>query len=189
MDTKSKAERFLNMMTGDESMLAQDGIEVAQAYLDQCQEVDRLSDLMFHVGEFLSATTEGHRADAAFEIKHCYLEIKALKDKTMNDLLICAKAVGHEGAHIHEGICRVCTYHHPTLDHQDRWEDYNPLTKDAQAMELLKLLIDRQFILRRKLMDDGFYWIRDIHPQGIEAKGKTLNEAIVNACVEMMKNE
>ena len=89
MDTKSKAERFLNMMTGDESLLAQDGIEVAQAYLDQCQEVDRLSDLMFHVGEFLSATTEGHRADAAFEIKHCYLEIKALKDKTMNDLLIC----------------------------------------------------------------------------------------------------
>ena len=42
MDTKSKAERFLNMMTGDESMLAQDGIEVAQAYLDQCQEVERL---------------------------------------------------------------------------------------------------------------------------------------------------
>ena len=59
MDTKSKAERFLNMMTGDESMLAQDGIEVAQAYLDQCQEVDRLKGLLSQANGFVRTYGEG----------------------------------------------------------------------------------------------------------------------------------
>ena len=84
MDTKEYAEKIINNL---DDYPFECGY-VAEEYLTQCQEVEMLkdeikqySDLMFHVGEFLSATTEGHRADAAFEIKHCYLEIEALKDK------------------------------------------------------------------------------------------------------------
>ena len=74
MDTKSKAERFLNMMTGDESMLAQDGIEVAQAYLDQCQEVERLREVLQKIADNDNFFMRGDKTV-------CDLAREALKDK------------------------------------------------------------------------------------------------------------
>ena len=65
MDTKSKAERFLNMMTGDESMLAQDGIEVAQAYLDKCHEVERLNNLIMYGSNFVESTVRNNALEEA----------------------------------------------------------------------------------------------------------------------------
>ena len=102
----------------------------------------------------------------------------------MNDLMICAKAVGLD-AEVRgtKQIVYVRLPHHPVS--AGCQVPYDPRTNDAQAMELLKWLIDRNFIVRRKLVDDGFYWIRDIHPHGVEAKGKTLNEAIIKAVVAM----
>ena len=55
----------------------------------------------------------------------------------MNDLLICAKAVGHD---INPVMCDGII----TIDCNGHWIDYNPRTNDAQAMELLRWYISNQ---------------------------------------------
>lgn len=95
----------------------------------------------------------------------------------MNDLLICAKAVEYsivENAAGGWGVTRN--------EGSGCWE-YNPLTNDAQAMELLKWLTDNFEIVEITLCQDNRYSI-DLS-QARWYSGQTLNEAIIKAVVAM----
>ncbi len=45
------------------------------------KEIEQYQAMKFNVGELLSAVTEGHRADALFELKHDYEALSQLEDK------------------------------------------------------------------------------------------------------------
>ena len=105
----------------------------------------------------------------------------------MNDLLICAKAVGLEVAEnfdfmpkdnvVYVGDCSNTALGSKCIQ-------YNPLTNDAQAFELLKVLSEKDIDIRIygaervELVNHGTerLW---------HAGGQTLNEAIIKAVVAM----
>ena len=96
---------------------------------------------------------------------------------TMNDLLICAGLVGIEIELEPLQDNNQLVY----VDENGYLHDYNPLTKDAQAMELLKWIFNE--MVRR---DDGSFrkeWMLIIWQNFIRAK--SLNEAIIKAVVAM----
>ena len=117
---------------------------------------------------------------------------------TMNDLLICAKAVGYDAimdeypSPHDESMIQVVRI--KSDDPQGSYEeafpyciDYNPLTNDAQAMELLKWLIDRTgYVIELWNSKDGSWNIDTQGNNGYQTwSGQTLNEAIINAVCAM----
>ena len=105
--------------------------------------------------------------------------------------MICAKAVGIELEEYSGTLYPTNQYCGESWTRPQYFRNataYNPLTNDAQAFELLKVLSEKDIDIRIygaervELVNHGTerLW---------HAGGQTLNEAIVNACVEMMKNE
>ena len=98
----------------------------------------------------------------------------------MNDLLICAGLVGIEIELEPLQDNNQLVY----VDENGYLHDYNPLTNDAQAFELLKVLSEKDIDIRIygaervELVNHGTerLW---------HAGGQTLNEAIIKAVVAM----
>ena len=104
----------------------------------------------------------------------------------MNDLLICAKAVGHDAiveeypSPYDESMIQVVRI--KIDDPQGAFQkafpyciDYDPRTNDAQAFELLKHLI-------RTIPDHRTLWLTLIN---LTRNGELSNEAIIKAVVAM----
>ncbi len=111
----------------------------------------------------------------------------------MNDLLICAEVLGYSAEVVGDEVwlyhCNVDTSSNPAPGSNIKilstvWE---PDKCDAQAMELLKHLMETDTTIICKVQN-GKYVI-GMQVTFEQVTGQTLNEAIVNACVEMMKNE
>ena len=104
----------------------------------------------------------------------------------MNDLLICAKALGLD-AEVRgtKQIVYVRLPHHPVS--AGCQVPYDPRTNDAQAMELLKWLIDRTgYVIELWNSKDGSWNIDTQGNNGYQTwSGQTLNEAIIKAVVAM----
>ena len=90
----------------------------------------------------------------------------------MNDLLICAKAVGHQTAHTQSEVW-IYTANNLRIP-------YTPLTNDAQNRELELYLLDKGWLIW-KTADKYTFDDND----GLEIRGDTLNEAIIRAVVAM----
>ena len=90
---------------------------------------------------------------------------------TMNDLLICAKAVGHSAR-----IDRGRVY----LGYQ--FNEYNPLTNDAQCWELETFAQQNGWVFSFSHTLDE-YCAR--HPKAILFTSKKRNEVVVKAVVAM----
>ena len=106
---------------------------------------------------------------------------------TMNDLLICAKAVGRTAPLItspvtSDGEMRIPSY--VLVVEKGRSVEYTPRTNDAQAMELLKWLVGTNPIHISTYADGPFRVDHFIVNKPI-GKGQTLNEAIIKAVVAM----
>lgn len=105
----------------------------------------------------------------------------------MNDLLICAKAVGYSIVENAAGGWSV------TRNEGSGCWEYNPRTNDAQAMELLKWMLTRNMnkyghIALERFGETDFYLsAADINNDrwAFRGKGRTLNEAIIKAVVAM----
>ena len=101
---------------------------------------------------------------------------------TMNDLLICAMAVGKNDPH--KATIKARNIHGSVRDGVwlvDTEEWYDPRTNDAQAMELLKWIFSE--MVRRDDRSFRKEWILIIWQNFIRAK--SLNEAIIKAVVAM----
>ena len=102
---------------------------------------------------------------------------------TMNDLLICAKAVGRTAPLItspvtSDGEMRIPSY--VLVVEKGRSVEYTPRTNDAQSRELELYLLDKGWLIW-KTADK--YTCHD--NDGLEIRGDTLNEAIIRAVVAM----
>ena len=102
----------------------------------------------------------------------------------MNDLLICAEKVGYE-AFIDGDQCFVMVMSPPLEVWQKELTKvrcpYNPLTNDAQAMELLKWLYHQNKQMSFPVDTCGVIMVID----GKVIHEPTLNEAIIKAVVAM----
>ena len=100
---------------------------------------------------------------------------------TMNDLLICTKAVGYSVVENAAGGWSV------TRNEGSGCWEYNPRTNDAQAMELLKWLLQRGWVIFKPTppaYKTEFEYALAHQDHG-EIQTYTLNEAIIKAVVAM----
>ena len=88
----------------------------------------------------------------------------------MNDLLICAKAVGKKAVLVSDDLVLL-----------EGGETYDPRTNDAQAMELLKWLYHQNKQMSFPVDTCGVIMVID----GKVIHEPTLNEAIIKAVVAM----
>ena len=98
----------------------------------------------------------------------------------MNNLLICAERLGIEVYLDSDNSDFVYLAN-------DKFQRYDPRTNDAQAMELLKWLIDRTgYVIELWNSKDGSWNIDTQGNNGYQTwSGQTLNEAIIKAVVAM----
>ncbi len=97
-------------------------------------------------------------------------------------LLKCAEVAGHETRIQNDEV-----YIHYSDEGCDGWIYYNPETNDAQAMELLKILLKKGWDVAGAY-DDFLIWNIERKLDGIvpyKFSGKTLNQAIISAICEV----
>ena len=102
---------------------------------------------------------------------------------TMNDLLICAKAVGRTAPLItspvtSDGEMRIPSY--VLVVEKGRSVEYTPRTNDAQNRELELLLLDNYWVIDKQ---GHLYYV--CHPELGCYMADNLNEAIIKAVVAM----
>ena len=113
----------------------------------------------------------------------------------MNDLLICAELLGYETLVDPDGVIHYRAKTETGLQHW--FNEYNPLTNNAQAMELLKWILTRDMskyghVALERFGETDFYVSAadlDSDRWAFKGNGKALNEAIINAVVAMEESK